>query len=167
VSRVEREGGVVLLVESPHKDEFEGATREPLGPLRQSQTRRNLSTHLSRSIESAEAPRPDVDVVIANPVQFQASLVDFMVDLTVGLRPCIRNTVWKSLFSDDAVKRDFASRMRAYSPSLVVLAPTYELKRWVLNAVRDLSLPSCRLVQTTHPSYWHRVTPIVSVPAPL
>jgi len=163
-----RPHGVVLLVESPHRDEFDEETREARGPLCQKQTRRNLHCHLSRLISDATVSIPqNADVVIANPVQFQASLVDFMVERSMGKARRLRDDVWKAFFAHEVIRTDFARRMRNYRPALVIIAPSYRLQEPVADGVRALSLESSCLVKTIHPSWWHRRAPAVRKPSPL
>jgi len=150
--------GIVLLGESPHREEFDGA-RTPIGPMRDRNTRRNLCGHLSSVIGRAQnilgINLSDVDVVIANPVQFQASLAHFMRDRDICLQTWLRNAVWKGLFADSAIRGDFRRRISAYNPALVIVATTYDLRKPLRDELRNLSLVDRAVVVSHHPCVWN------------
>lgn len=157
-SSVPRPGCIVLLVESPHKDEFD-MNGTPRGPLKRKVTRQYIHAHLGNLIVTAsqllQISIEDRDIVFANPVQFQASLHSFMANRTTKLQGWLRDSVWRAMFDNPTVRADFDSRMRAYAPALVLAAPTCGLILPVLDALSRLSTCVDHFVAVSpHPCAW-------------
>jgi len=154
--------GILLLVESPHKDEFDGC-HNPIAPLQSFETRKKLRTHLKSVIEKAlevltidQTNLEGSDIVVANPVQFQASLAQFMV--LPKVMESLRNNVWRSFFADPAIKEDFRRRIRMYNPALIIVATTSKLRGALLNEIRELNLAGHCAVVSRHPCVWSSST---------
>jgi len=169
---------IVVCVESPHKDEFEKRTNEisrpkPLRPLQGNTARLGMSLYLGEIIAAAikemskngvPLPRPGAKIVVANPVQHQASL-HHLLPFPSGkrqkgadkLRVMLRDEVWRAVFNCDEVQRDFSSRLYDYRPSLILLAPT---KGVLPDLIRFLESTSWAWINVSaHPCQWSRVKP--------
>lgn len=160
-----RPGCLYLAAESPHKHEFD-ETGKPLGPLRNPQTRGKLEKHLPRLIMDAERQLGrtfnDVDVVLGNPIQFQASLHCLMKDQDARLKTCVRDKVWRALFARAPIRKDFERRLAQYRPGLLILAPTHKVRADLVGFAAKLSIPY--VVVSKHPCVWSEATTLASPP---
>lgn len=158
---------VVLLLESPHKDEYDNCGR-PIAPA-QGRTGKNICKHLDKVL--GEILRSDIRqiqngcntrLILCNPVQFQTSL--HMI-LDGKLRPTWRDKVWLALWDDPCIKQCFKGRMEMYNPNLVINACTGErtdpnqsnmnsLKRKVNEFLLNCTSIG-NVYETGHPSGWY------------
>lgn len=157
-----RRGAVVVLLESPHKDEFAGPGGRAIGPLRNTRVRKDFEAKAPALLRAAAAAT-GVDpsgrqLVLANAVQYQTSLHALMRDWGSALQDAVRNCVWKAVFraggGDEMIRR-----LDGYAPHLVLLAPTTTVRKPLLAKVREAERrwPSCRV--SNHPSGWWSAPP--------
>lgn len=114
---------LALLLESPHKDEYGKRNGEynPIAPA-MGTTGRNLDSYLGYVLSQIQSGVVDGSkIIISNPIQFQASL--HMI-LGGKINKDVRDAVWTALWTRQYVKSDFASRMRDYSPYVIINACT-------------------------------------------
>ena len=157
---------VVLLLESPHKDEYDNCGR-PIAPA-QGSTGRNIDSHLEcvlrrilhnnmRQIRSGCNTR----VILCNPVQFQTSL--HMI-LDVEWQKPWRDKVWLSLWNEPIIQQCFRARMALYNPKFVINACTgnrtrpnqrkvNSLKRKITAFLKCIGIDN--VYETGHPVSWH------------
>jgi hypothetical protein len=162
-----RPGSIVLLVESPHKHEFDNVTGTPLRPLNNPRTRQSVRDRLKNVIKDASAilniSLRDSDIVIVNPVQFQASLANFMNcgerGRQIRLQEWVRDPVWRGLFGNSEIRSYFDSRIRLYHPGLILVAPTAKVREPLQQALRDSSFARQCVDVTPHPSGWGGLQP--------
>ncbi|MBP8232111.1 MAG: hypothetical protein KAY22_07385 [Rhizorhabdus sp.] len=150
-------GCVVLVVESPHKDEYsrQGSVWIPGEPL--TGARSKLDQYLPDAINCAGPSFSDKNVVLCNPVQLQASLAELMQNKAIGLQRDIRNLVWRRLFRIPAIKCDFKDRIQSYQPSLILVGTTGELAGPVFTALRGIGAMVRQV--SPHPSWWSNSKP--------
>lgn len=145
---------IVLLLESPHKDEYQknkfiplapaqGATGRAIEKFKDKNSSKNikyltLEELLIKSNIVEKAP-----ILLVNPVQYQASLGSF----TKKLNKNLRNNLWKSLFNE--LKNDFISRLNLYKPSLIINGCTNDLKDEINNCI-----PFKKIINVPHPYNW-------------
>lgn len=125
---------IALLVESPHKDEFDGLFN-PLCPLNGSSGRRfsnNIIGRLENWFNNSLIKDGTyyVEVRIINPVQYQTSLFHFLNGKiaynTYGnfsytsLCSSLRDEVWRFLYQTCNLESDFIIRVRAYAPDYII-----------------------------------------------
>ena len=164
---------IVLLVESPHSDEYQCGNYFPIAPARGSTGRnihRCLRTVLSRvgtKLRSAELNVnehivPGDHVIISNPVQFQTSLHAIHGHSPSASRwSTLRNNVWKALWNEGGeggyIQLCFLARLNTYKPRLIVNActgrrnDTNSLNSIVTGFVQD-KFPNVPLFYAHHPS---------------
>ena len=161
-----RSGGIFLVAESPHKDEFDENGR-PIEPLNNPTTRQRVEDHLPRLIRQAIARHrlqlDDVDVVLGNPIQFQCSLHSMLPDPEIALQRAIRDAVWRNLFrakldSKLPIQDDFRTRIERCAPALLILAPTSAVRNEVCRFAKLLAPPVVEVQR--HPSLWNGDTEI-------
>ena len=172
-------GNIVLILESPHKDEYQpGNINCPIAPANGDTGHnidRYLATVLSR-IEMKEGQQlivPSSHVVISNPIQFQTSLHAIHGKSLEGTWETLRNNVWWTLWnnSEGHIKQCFRERLvYTYNPSLIINACSGKFtpceyrtcthrqrrnlkdrKRNVTKFVRE-ELPKVPLYETYHPA---------------
>ncbi len=121
---------IVLLLESPHKDEYQpGNINCPIAPANGNtgdNIDRWLGTVLS-CIEEQQLIVPGGHVIISNPIQFQTSLHAIHGQPLEDTWEKLRNNVWWTLWdkSGRRVKQRFLARLnRKYNPSLIINACT-------------------------------------------
>ena len=145
---------VVVLLESPHKDEYGSQNlARPIAPAVGTTGRKVREVLLAMLLDYAgEFLRADTRVIIANPVPFQASLhwvYDRRANTPYG-RKKIRDEVWKALWSFGPIREDFDVRMAMYRPDITINACTASLRPMVSDAILATGLGV--LFETEHPS---------------
>lgn len=124
-------GNIVLILESPHKDEYQpGNINCPIAPANGDTGHnidRYLATVLSRIDEMNEGQQliaPSSHVVISNPIQFQTSLHAIHGKSLEDTWETLRNNVWWTLWnnSEGHIKQCFRERLDTYNPSLIINA---------------------------------------------
>ena len=152
---------VLLLLESPHKDEYQAGNVEcPIAPANGAtgdSIDRLLSTVLA-GIEGDDLVIPHGHVIISNPIQFQTSL-----HAIHGNGPgsesrwnTLRNNVWKTLWGQPGghVQQNFQERLAAYNPSLIINACTGGVEQGTLNSLVEACLPNdVPRRRSRHPSH--------------
>ena len=146
---------LVVLLESPHKDEYGNkgtAMNCPIAPA-MGRTGNSMNTYLGNLLRAIEAPA--CEVIISNPIQFQASL--YVVHNNKEISKCERrrltDAVWKALWNVELVRGDFRTRILRYRPCLVVNACTSHLGGIIDEFLRS-TLPQVCCWTTNHPSSW-------------
>lgn len=124
---------LALIVESPHKDEFDDIFN-PIAPLNGRNTKKKFAkkicSHLKKWFKRVEE-KPDVEVYIMNPIQYQTSLWHFLKNkisynkskkgITYNsIDHLLRDEVWLFLFNNCNLKNDFENKIRNYGPDYVV-----------------------------------------------
>jgi hypothetical protein len=138
--RAPHRGAVVLLAESPHKAEFEDHGKgKAITPMRGAGSRRLLKQALPSLLNEAAAccgiELDEVDVVVFNSVQYQASLAACIKptrrDLSKRDRrrrkedlAAVRDATWRAIFQIPCVQDDLRRRLEALEPILVLVAAT-------------------------------------------
>ena len=163
---------IVVILESPHKDEYLRDVSQPIAPA-QGATGSNLQGWLDCVLQGcpalcAELEEETTRVVIANPVQYQASLAS--VIRSSAWRK-VRDAVWRALWSCQSIKDDFEARLARYSPDFIINACTHdvnckcssrrhgdaECKKYKVRSFlrRPDHLQAASVYETNHPSSWN------------
>lgn len=155
---------IVVLLESPHKDEYsKSGTLCPIAPA-QGETGKNISHYLERYLnnppshcEYIRSNSVGSHVIICNPVQFQISLHAARLKLT----PAYEARVWEKLWNITEVKDCFLRRLLYYCPHIIINACTKKgrgvdgLKGIVRRFLEEKSncFPRpCHVYETAHPA---------------
>ena len=145
---LQENGSIVLLLESPHKDEYKnGDIARPKKPACGStgdNIDRCLGTVLSEISIEADHIVPGRHVIISNPIQFQTSLYAIHEQRLAGTWKTLRNNVWWTLWneSEGQIKQCFQERLvDTYNPSLIINACT---GKKTTNGVLTRTLPLTR-----------------------
>lgn len=130
---------LAILIESPHKNEFD-AIFNPLLPLNGSGCKRFSAKILNKLASWFNGKNVScVEVLLINPVQYQASLYHFLNDkISYNLSGYngnyskighdMRNQVWEFLFETCDLKEDFLNRIRKYAPDYIVNCCTGDIR---------------------------------------
>lgn len=166
--RREGQSVVLLLLESPHKDEYKhNPELEPLRSIAPAQgvTGSNIQAYFHEVLKCGLSPDlcGGASVFIANPMPYQASLASISNNQRKW-RP-VKNAVWAALWKVEAVKADFAQRLCRYNPDVVINACTsarsndlpYAISAHVAAFV-VAHCPAAKLFATTHPSSWRNAS---------
>ena len=146
---------IVLLLESPHGDEYDKSNK-PIAPA-MGTTGRNLDNCLGWVLSQIRGRIFNGSrIIISNPVQFQTSLHMILGGKMNGE---VKVPVWNALWHRQYVKGCFVSRMANYNPYLVINACTggqdeNGLKRIVTGFLKKKGI--CReIYEINHPVNWN------------
>lgn len=156
---------IVLLLESPHSEEYGESVMYPEAPAR-GRTGRNIDQYLGTVLSRIQGGFTEVDchVIISNPIQFQTSLHAIHgQNLWDSKWTTLRNKVWRALWHKLSIRQDFGERLNGYNPSVIINACTGSLKDDVHTFVGTLFnenrqvAPPCYKV--SHPVNWKGQAP--------
>jgi radical SAM protein with 4Fe4S-binding SPASM domain len=156
---------VLILIESPHKEEFStDGSFIPKGPA-QGKTGANIKNYLSKLVNKyickdilTENNR-GYHVVISNPIQFQTSLFELHgTPLSRSGCSALRNKIWLSLMEFE--KQNFIKRLNQYEPSIIINACTSKLKKHVYEILSNCFVQENALIYEAekHPCVWNKKT---------
>ena len=151
---------IVLLLESPHKDEFDN-NDSPIAPA-QGTTGRNIHAFFEQLVNIErrifDFVAPEASLIICNPIPFQTSLHMIHKEKLVP-KEKLKEDIWKALWEETCVKEDFKLRIEKYRPSLIINACTGGKEKESLNANVTYYLKSIEICEavyrTDHPSFWN------------
>lgn len=150
-------GGVVMLLESPHRDEYDGCGGSAIGPLQNVKARNSLERYLPGLLKVAEdrlgRSLEGRGVNLVNAVQYQASLQALMNNYGGGIQAAVRTGVWRNIFASGG-DRDMLARLDRYEPSLVLAAPTKVVWNAIKREFDDHARRWPWLRVDCHPSCW-------------
>lgn len=169
-------GSIVLLLESPHVNEYEdthdisGGIGDPRVPAYcGGKTDRGIDVCLGTVLLHTQVETglvvPGCPVIISNPIQFQTSLYAIhRNELDGGKWTRLRNEVWKTLWGVESgyIQQCFLARLAGYDPRVIINACTSNLTERVTSTVqgwlneRGLGTP---LFSAYHPSFWRNLRP--------
>lgn len=156
---------LVIILESPHRDEYGGSVTAPIAPAR-GYTGECIDDLLGAKLMSCNrlmqllGSRLPIRVVIANPVPFQTSAYAIHRGRVEDAKK-LRNEIWRKLWDLEdcngsrVIQDDFCARMHRYRPIAIVNACTSDLRGRVRTLLRRAGYTS-RLFHTNHPSDWRR-----------
>ena len=158
-NRGQYERTILLLLESPHKEEYNNNDpRCPIAPA-QGATGTNIDKFLGCSLNRSEMANEigaNARVIIANPVQFQTSLCAIHKKKLKG--DCwtgkLRDAVWKTLWNERQIRDDFCCRLRAYNPNILLNCCTENLRDHVTTSLSEFGL-NALIYKAGHPSSWY------------
>ncbi|WP_231420792.1 hypothetical protein [Sphingomonas sp. Leaf205] len=155
-------GDVVLLLESPHRDEFDGCGGRAIGPLRNERVRAAVERYLPDILKGAEErlgrSLAGRGVNLVNAVQYQTSLQSLMIDYDAKLQSGVRTPVFRAVF-DNGGSQDMLARLDRYEPSVVLSAPTSAVRKQVEREIEAHARCWPWLRVDRHPSSWMKRAP--------
>ncbi|ATB28290.1 hypothetical protein MEBOL_001736 [Melittangium boletus DSM 14713] len=165
--------GIVLLLESPHRDEYEHQTRRQgrIGTFRPREPLWGKRANLSflpdllaciQNMRRAVVPAlTEVPLTLCNPVPLQTSLHRLYASRRDGLKAHIRTVVWKQLFGLRVIEQNFGIRLRRYRPLLILDGCTKPLSDQLMQTFTNLGLTRHKIVKVRHPSYWDAIDDLI------
>lgn len=148
---------IILVLESPHKDEYEITENEltPRSPasgdsgksINKLFTSHVLPMLISLGLELNK--KDEYHFCIVNPVPFQTSLVHIHQK---GLIAPIRDKIWKTMYPE--LKTDFETRLKKYKPHIILNGCTSNLKPLLNDELSKID--DCKIFNVTHPASWQR-----------
>lgn len=153
VHKLDIDKNIVLVIESPHKDEYEEG--KPIAPA-QGRTGINIYNKICQKLDRIASKKRfekgTYGLIIANPVQFQASLYDFHGEsLTKSPIKEIRNKVFKKIYEYE--EKNFIDRINSYSPKIIINACTSGLKPIIGDSLEKYFSKEI-IFKNSHPSLW-------------
>ena len=142
---------IVILLESPHKNEFQKKLTAPaLG-----ETGERLSLYLETLLKKEHIATAQSKLFLVNAIQYQCSL-GFSTN-------CVRNHVFNYLFEKQEFKDDLKNRINIHFPKIIIIATTSfcreKIKKWILE---EYNAQEFAIYEAdSHPSVWTAKTKIV------
>ena len=153
---------IVLLLESPHVDEYD-EDFNPIAPA-QGMTGCAINLKISECLNDifnmcpyAKVDDGEYPLIIGNPIQWQTSLHHILgLNLWEQTGKSIRNKVWRTIWEQVCVKNDFNDRLKSYGSVLIINACTSGLKDLVKKYLKEhyLKEHSKKQVICYHPCIW-------------
>ena len=144
----DNEENIVVILESPHKDEY----RKKLIAPALGETGDRLNAYLEKLLTNSLIARDGAQLFLINAIQYQCSL-GFPTD-------CVRSYIFNYLFDQDKFKKDLKERIDIQNPKTIVIATTSfcrdKIKKWILNEYKDIPIYET----DSHPSVWTMNTKI-------
>lgn len=148
---------IILVLESPHKDEYEICENKliPRSPASGASgmaiyklfTSHVLPILINLGLELNE--ENEYRFCIVNPVPYQTSLVKIHQK---GLISSLRNKVWKVMYPK--LKDDFKERLKKYQPCVLLNGCTSDLKGVLKTEINQIT--NCQVFNVNHPASWQR-----------
>ena len=165
---------LVIVLESPHRDEYGGSVEAPIAPARGA-TGARIHKHLCNVLNScAQMKRILLDhaplrVIISNPIPFQTSA--YAIDGgRLGVSGRLRDLIWRDLWcmgdnnGSKYFQEEFVAKLARYHPIAIVNVCTSggnpnrrrEVRKVIQARARRCGEPfhGVRLYETDHPSKW-------------
>lgn len=148
---------IVLLLESPHKDEYDSCNNA-IAPA-QGKTGENIDKNIITLLRELESLNPGLfnegryRFIICNPIQYQTSLYMYHKHELEDDYRTLRNRCWKKIWRDENIQEDFKSRLDLYKPILIINACTSALQIKVTQYLKENNYNN--IYTTYHPSYWN------------
>lgn len=150
---------IIILLESPYKDEYD----ESFNPIAPAMGIIGTSfdeylIEVLKDPKNIKLNNGTYRILLVNPVQNQASL-DYFCN-SRSLNKVLRDKVWKKLFTrlNTGNKNEFITRLKSYSPNIIINCCTYGLKDKVSKIIRKNIISQDVLLYETvsHPSSWSK-----------
>ena len=170
---------LVVLMESPHRHEYlKNCIDLPIAPAR-GIAGCNIYYFLTEIIRSCphlhrRLKGRDTRVILANPIQFQCSLVSVIKCDPYGDWKKIRDALWKELWHCQSIREEFKQRLECYRPNFIVNACTHsshkkncrcmsrggsesdrDCRKRTVNEFLEDHFPHARIYQVAHPASGH------------
>ncbi len=148
---------IILILESPHKDEYKIKDYKlvPRSPASGDSGKAifNLFTsHVMPMLISLGLKLNESDeynFCIVNPVPYQTSLVSIHQK---GLISSVRDKVWKVMYPE--LKEIFKSKLDSYKPFIILNGCTSNLKDLLQPEINQIQ--NCKVFNVNHPASWQR-----------
>ncbi|POZ52887.1 hypothetical protein [Methylovulum psychrotolerans] len=152
---------ILIILESPHIEEYEYPSFIPLQPangetgIRFSKYFTGHILPLLEALGLSLCRRETYRICFVNPVPFQTSLhFIHQQDLVVTGANTLRNNVWKKIFPHCEI--DFEQRLRSYKPIAILNSCTTSLDKRVKKSIDNIIKTNNKIqtFNTYHPSKW-------------
>ena len=173
---------LVIVLESPHSDEYGCSVTEPIAPAR-GKTGESMHKHLGKILNASSRLKdslPDgesVRVVITNPVPFQTSAYAIHGGrLKQKHWKPLRDAIWKALWDLKkpnpqngakpcfVLQKKFCDKLRSYNPIAIINACTNMGQSKVTKTLCDRCIAP--LYEADHPSSWRSDTKLTRICPP-
>lgn len=117
---------ILLILASPHKDEYVRKPNGQLTPKAPAQGRnwlgagRAIHSYGRDVLRELDLADGEYSLLIANPVPYQCSLSSVAPGYQAPLDPIVRDHVWRQLFRLKVIRRDFLDRCMRYRPRIIL-----------------------------------------------
>jgi hypothetical protein len=156
---------IVLIIESPHKDEYDSQFH-PIAPA-QGSTGNNIKKYICKILNkhgNLGLKDNSYDLIVCNPVQFQASLFH-LHKKALGSKnrsvASIRDKAWLAMYQKE--KKYFFKRLTDYNPLAIINACTSNLKAQILSDINEWNITrdTTIFVAAKHPCIWSSSTKLM------
>lgn len=151
-------GSIILMLESPHKKEYDEEYK-PISPA-QGITGRNINNNISIIINDLihnfkhSFEEGKYKFIICNPVQYQTSLhCIHRQGLGKKAYKDLRDNIWIEIFNQKKIKDDLKDRIASYDSKLIINACTSNLQEYVDGFLKE-EFSNLKVIKTSHPVRW-------------
>lgn len=149
---------IVLLLESPHEEEYNYAKGfQPIAPAQGSTgnfLNRDIGRVLNTILGETRLENGEYRVIIINPVPYQTSLHYLHGHAIKSFYKSLRNSVWKVLWDNESCfQAELGQLLGELQPALIINSCTAELKDDVTTFLQG-HFPHLIIYTTNHPSAW-------------
>lgn len=147
---------IIIVLESPHKDEFDPITLQPIGPAmgKTGENFRSFFEQLLNGTSKSILTNGQHTIILLNAVQFQCSLGKKLSGLGSYKNKKMRDDNFIKCFNNE---NDFINRIKAINPVLVINLCTIGLKKNNLigHVSNELKNANIKYTVGSHPSRWN------------
>ena len=150
---------IVLLLESPHKDEYLESNQLyiPISPAQKKTGDRienNICILINELISNPKynlrLNKGEYRIIICNPIQYQTSLY-YLYKSKIFKK--LRDDIWSEIFNQPKVQDYFLDRINTYKPKLILNGCTKGCSEKINNFIKG-KIPGIKYYETSHPFSW-------------
>lgn len=164
--KINSEGDIVLILESPHVDEYTDKF-EPLCPAN-GQTGILINKYFKKMFNEYS----NNTIILTNPIQLQTSLSYLYAHTDKGkinrnnltnLKNIVWRRIWNATLSNGS--NDFKDRLNKYHPRIIINACTYSFKPHIRQIIKSLENQNNieKIYEVYHPSVWNEKTQVTPI----
>ncbi len=152
---------IILILESPHKDEYDYIPifkpKAPAQGITGTQICEKFEKIINNHLDELQLNDSEYRILIINPIPYQTSLFYFHNN---GMINNIRDFVWKTLWDEKntSLKKEFGSIVQKINPELIINACTSELSKVLTPELLTEKYEKFGKYKIYHPSSWWRYT---------
>lgn len=144
---------IILILESPHKDEYDYTPnltpKAPAQGVTGTQICEKFEKIINNHLDELELKDTEYRILIINPIPYQTSLYYCHQK---GLIKNIRDFVWETLWENGGYKSDFINILTNIEPDVVINACTKDFKNNIDEILVGIQIG--KKCQVNHPSSW-------------
>jgi len=147
---------IILILESPHKDEYDYTPnltpKAPAQGVTGTQICEKFEKIINNHLDELELKDTEYRILIINPIPYQTSLYHCHHNTLKNSYKDIRDFVWKTLWEDGGYKSEFNKLIKKINPDIIINACTKDLKINIDEILNIIGVE--RKYHINHPANW-------------